>query len=399
MPWAKFFAGYGADIRWQGLLRGQCFFVFVVAFVVNAKTASAQYTITDLGTLGGLTAQPGSPPPSSEAFGINNSGQVVGYALTASRVKHAFLESNGSMTDLGTFGSSFSIAMGINGSGQIAVTSFNTVTTNTAAYLYSNGKTTNLGTLGGSSAETNGIDNDGQATGDSVNASGGDHAFLYSSGHMTDLGTLGGASSRGYGVNDSGEVVGFSQTSTGTAAFLYSGGQMINFNNLLPADSNWTAFSATGINDGGQVVGAMNEGGNIVHGFLYSNGTTTDLGTIGTNELTDWSYAEGVNDLGEVVGYSTYNAYTAFLYSNGQMINLNSLLPTGAQAAGWYLGDATAINDEGQIVGWGWTPAGHVDAFLLSPTSLPEPSSLAMLSLICLLLPRWRDDRVDKRRG
>ena len=49
--------------------------------------------MTDLGTLRRL---------GSSANGINASGQVVGDADTSSGDNHAFLYSNGTMTDLGT---------------------------------------------------------------------------------------------------------------------------------------------------------------------------------------------------------------------------------------------------------------------------------------------------------
>jgi probable HAF family extracellular repeat protein len=72
----------------------------------------------------------------------------------------------------------------------------------------------------------------------------------------------------------------------------------------------------------------------------------------------------------------------AFLYSNGAMIDLNSLLLPGS---GWTLSSATAINDSGQIVGYGINPSGQQHAFLLdgaaaaaAPAAAPEPSSLAL---------------------
>ena len=59
------------------------------------------------------------------------------------------------------------------------------------------------------------------------------------------------------------------------------------------------------------------------------------------------------------------------LWSNGVMIDLNSLLPTGSD---WLLQAATAINDCGQIVGYG-TVDGRQGAFLLNLTTL-TPSSV-----------------------
>ena len=67
--------------------------------------------MTDLGTLGGTN---------SNAYGINDSGQVVGMPTPpATPLQHAFLYSGSTMTDLGTLGGTISSATGINASGQV----------------------------------------------------------------------------------------------------------------------------------------------------------------------------------------------------------------------------------------------------------------------------------------
>ncbi|MEA2762347.1 MAG: hypothetical protein QOD47_1631, partial [Gemmatimonadaceae bacterium] len=77
-------------------------------FVVTPKT-------TDLGTLGGTD---------SEAFGINNVGQVVGWAFVPSGVEHAFLWTKASgMRDLGTLGGC-SRALAINDNGLVVGSSY-----------------------------------------------------------------------------------------------------------------------------------------------------------------------------------------------------------------------------------------------------------------------------------
>ena len=75
----------------------RCTIVLSVASLVFSDagfvSAAVLYTVTGLGTLGGS---------GSEAFGINTSGQVVGYAQTNSGNYDAFSYSNGTMNDLGT---------------------------------------------------------------------------------------------------------------------------------------------------------------------------------------------------------------------------------------------------------------------------------------------------------
>ena len=75
----------------------------------------------------------------------------------------------------------------------------------------------------------------------------------------------------------------------------------------------------------------------------------------------------GLNDFGQVVGVSSG---IPFLYSNGQMMNLNNLVVSNS---GWVLSWANGINNAGQIVGYGTNPSGQQDAYLLNPVGMLLP--------------------------
>jgi probable HAF family extracellular repeat protein len=100
----------------------------------------------------------------------------------------------------------------------------------------------------------------------------------------------------------------------------------------------------------------------------------TDIGALGSSG----SEAYGINDIGQVVySYKLDNdsgmeIQKAFLYEGGLMTDLNDLL---SGSTGWDLHLASAINNSGQIVGYGTNPSGQTHAFLLTPTVVPEPIS------------------------
>jgi probable HAF family extracellular repeat protein len=107
----------------------------------------------------------------------------------------------------------------------------------------------------------------------------------------------------------------------------------------------------------------------------------TDLGSL---RISDYCYALGINNNGQVVGFS---GGSAFLYSGGAMIDLNTLIPTNS---GWTLEEATGINDSGQICGYGRNPSGQDDAFLLTPVPEPATWGLFVLGSIVFVLHRRR---------
>jgi probable HAF family extracellular repeat protein len=128
-------------------------------------------TMIDLGTLGDDVY--------CEAADINTSGQIVG---TSGWWGHAFLYDSGVMTDLGTLGGSYSDAFAINDSGQIVGESYITGGAQ-HAFLYSDGGITDLNSLidsatGWQLMTAQDINNRGQIVGYGTIAGGEQHAFL-----------------------------------------------------------------------------------------------------------------------------------------------------------------------------------------------------------------------------
>jgi probable HAF family extracellular repeat protein len=289
----------------------------------------------------------------SQAFGINDAGQVAGAADTQNGTqREATVFENNSPTHLGTLGGNTSVARDINNSGQVVGWSYTTNHAAAPAFLYQNGTMTALGSLGNSDSEAYAINDVGQVVGYSYIRDTNDEywvrrAFLYQNGSMASLGTLGDANSNSYAndINNSGQVVGTSNITDGSErGFLYHNGVMTNLGTLGGYGS-----AAYGINESGQIVGyadLANDAG--YHAFLYENGTMKDLGTLGGFG----SGAYDINNSGQIVGWAhiTNDIERAFLYENGTMINLNTLLPANS---GWVLTEAFGINNNGQIHGRG----------------------------------------------
>jgi len=145
------------------------------------------------------------------------------------------------------------------------------------------------------------------------------HAVLWDPDRrIHDLGTLGGNGSVAWVINDAGQVAGDSL-------------------NDIPDDLN--ASGAIGL-----------PGATQTHSFLWQNGVMLDLGTLGGTQ----SGGSGINQRGQVVGYSTINSIPnagtgiptidPFFWDGHKMIDIGSL--------GGTIGVAVAANNRGQVIGW-----------------------------------------------
>ena len=342
--------------------------LFVAASFLPFAGATAQtYSVVDFATVSGA-----SMPINATA--INAHGSISGFAAAG----EAIVSDGVTITYLPPLGSTRSESYGINANVQVTGAFDFDAGIVRHAFLFSGGSMTDLGTLpGGNRSAGSAINDSGQITGDSTVAGGlFDHAFLYSNGTMTDLGTLpGGTSSQGNAINDSGVVVGQADTAKSDLhAFITQGNSLTDLGTLAGGTTGvgYTSI-ASAINNAGQIVGTSSVLPSGEHAFLYSGGKMTDLGTLGGN-----SHAYGINSSGQVVGGFSDNS-SAFLYANGVMTDLMSLIdPSDPLFGKLELGAAVGINDSGWIIAGGDLPdpiAPTFTAFLLVPLRF-SPRSL-----------------------
>ena len=337
-----------------------------------------------------------SPNGSALAFGLNDQGQVIGDATFSDGSSRAFLWQSGmGITDLGVVaGDTNSSALSINDAGQVVGTS--------------------------------------QAAGGQP-----PHGFLWQANTgMVDLGASAGLSTQATGINQQGVVIGYASStpdsSSGNFVFTYTAkngiqpitvpgvpvvdvdainnsGQMVvrslNSDNLLlitpgtatvaiHGSGNLISGGVMAMNDSGTVVGYIDpSNGDSSHGYVWNQ----------TTGFVDFGYgvSTGINNAGQVVGVEDLSdgSGMAYLYDHGTVFNLATLLD--ASAAGWTNLDPRAINNTGQIAGFG-TFDGETEAFLLTPngtsgaaiSGVPEPATLGILAVGMAAINRRRRDRV-----
>ncbi|NSW80672.1 MAG: hypothetical protein HPY54_16780 [Chthonomonadetes bacterium] len=354
-------------------------FVSLLSFVLCLTVTHAQYTITDLGAI--------NPNGQSRGYGINNLGEVTGWSDG-----RAFFWTAGVMIDLGVLAGSASEGRDVNDLGQVVGW------TDTAQarhpFIWSDlngnrrsdpGEMVDLRPIPSTwQGRAYGINNAGHVAGwSAIDPDGTYHAFRwsYNTGGWWDWFDLGNITgnpdeiSLANDINNLGQVVGGSGSAGSRRAFRTQPYSAINpVTDALPYLPGGTTAEAFATNDRSQVAGYSNTRvgtSTLMRPVLWEGTTVTDLGSLGGNSAR----AFGINRLGHVVGHSYLSDNStlhAFLWVDGVLRDLNDLLPAGS---GWVLNEARAINDFGQITGYG-AHNGITRAFLISP--VPTTVTIAL---------------------
>lgn len=356
----------------------QILFTFL-AIADSASVFAYNYSIVEIAAFEGQTTLPTA---------INNNGQITGYFYNSDSVSHAFLYSNGNMIDLSEDDGNLVTSYGydLNDNGKVIGLIQNYGADSSSGFLYDKGVMTDLG----SNVTPTAINSNGQiAVKNSIPGySAGDTWGILNNGVTTSLGNIrsGGSVSD---LNDSGQATGGSSYPyIDGSVYLYSNGNFLD----LGTPTNGPGSIGNAINNQGEIVGASytwvgSDRTNFygVRAFVYSNGSSTILtSTLGGND----SYGMDINDNGDVVGSASINTLVwdpvnnpnpdhAFLYRNGTMTDLNSLIDPNA---GWLLTGAFGINNSGWIIGRGIFN-GQQRSFLATPVPLPSAGLFMLFGL------------------
>jgi len=358
--------------------------LFAFALVVQLASpghASAQgrhkprYNVVFIGTFGG--------PNSHFSIGgtriLNNDGSFVGWADDSLPdpfapdacwdgdcfVAHAFRWKNGEMADLGGLAPGFSSDVSwmspnglISGEAQTGEVDPNGGWTMHGT-LWAHGQMIDLGTLdGGPISLTTSVNDSEEVVGfalntipDAYSMFGGNQtrAYRWKNGTMMDLGTLGGPDAMALRINQRGQITGNSYVNLDpsvdpcvvrTGGFLWENGTMTDLGGF-----GGTCTLVSDMNNRGQIVGgSFLEGDQAQRAFLWQRGELTDLGTSGGKSAS----AIAINNAGDVVGFQTVppddSLFHATLWTRGKIFDLGALAPDGCSFA-------SSVNSHLQVVG------------------------------------------------
>jgi probable HAF family extracellular repeat protein len=334
----------------------RCRFWLALAILVlfSGPAWSQEYTVTDLGTLGGSSSIP---------FAVNNAGQVVGEAYVAGDThSDPFLYSKGTMKDVWPGGTQFGgITVALNNSGHFVVNYITDAAGDTESYLWNGINWAALGTGGAI----------GMNSSDTVVGNGPNGYWLYANNLLNTspgYSIPGGHGAVAYGINDSGSIVG----ECSNADPIYGGvnGCVFGPNASYPLQA---------ANEGGEYTYAIASDDETcgMDNIERSAGWSND-GTL-TFNFGYYGKCLGLDDYGDAVGFFEPDLPEGYIYDPvNKMRDLNKLISqVHHKGPLMIITSAQSISDAGFIAAsCGYQTWLNATTWTLTPRA-------------CLLTPNW----------
>lgn len=339
----------------------------IVAGLVFASIVSAQeYEVTDLGTTG---------DNGNMAWSLNQHGDVCGWSYFIDSGSEGFLYREGRLRYVGFVqGMSRSDLVAVNNLGHGIGTS-GTVHEDQRAFIWRGTHRVNLGTLGGDRSHGRGINDLEQAVGSSkLENNTASRAFTWENGEMRALPTLGGELGSAWWINNAGLIAGYASAdpeSNQTYGVIWENEQIYQ---LPPLDGKH--HLPLYIHDNGDIAGfaRLPQFEGRTRAVIWRDRQIVlQLGTLADDtpfEPIAGSEAYAINADGVIVGMSTNatgDGHVPFIYRDGEMIQLDDLMPEPWEA---YRVGPGALNDAGQIAVQAGIPGQQSRALLLTPITL-----------------------------
>jgi probable HAF family extracellular repeat protein len=191
---------------------------------------------------------------------------------------------------------------------------------------------------GAVATNVDGINTNGDMVGGYSDSTGDGHGFLYANGIFTFFDYPGQYRTYPWGINDSGVISGSAWADDGSniIGFLYAGS---SFSTIQVPGKAGT--SVQGINNASTVVGGVGAGLEATQGFALAGTKFRNITPPGTYTSV---HATGINNVSQVVGWTTGSTSAGFFYSKGKFKTIS--FPGSTMTSVW------SINDSGMIVGW-----------------------------------------------
>ena len=257
-------------------------YVFVLSFALGvvSNVLADGPTFTTIDFPGAASTQP---------WGINTRGDIVGLFVNADKVTHGFLLSGGEYSTIDFPDATSTVLYGINPGGDI-VGQYTFADNIDHSFLLRGGQFTKIDFPGATSTDISAINPRGDIVGFYVSADKATHGYLLSGGQFSTIDFPGVTFTLLQGINPQGDISG---------AYSSSGhGFLLSDGDFTPFDVPGASFTnATGINARGDIVGRYVAGG-VSHGYLLIGPQFSTIDFPGAT----FTGAAGINQRGDILG-------------------------------------------------------------------------------------------------